>query len=84
MLLQMGSIVMGLQEKYKDIYPWQTPKGCFSGAGRRARPWSVPHLGWGYHGDLSIEAMSGPRLNFCCSVFLEGSESKARGGTWDS
>lgn len=35
MLPQMGSVVMVLQETYKDTHAKPSPKGCVSGAGQR-------------------------------------------------
>lgn len=45
------------------------------------RPWSVLHLGWGYHGDPGVEVRSESRLYGCRSVCLEWSKSQAGGGT---
>lgn len=54
MLPQMGSVVMALQETYKDTHSKSSTKGCVSGTGQRTR------LGqgicqWGSYGDLSGE-----------------------------
>lgn len=76
----MGSILMVLQEKYKDTSPTQTQKAV-----QRlgwAKAWSVLHLGRGYYGDPGVEVRSESRLHSCHSVCLDWSEGQAAGRTW--
>lgn len=79
MLPQMGSMLIGLQEKHKVLTQRKLKKQC-RGLGW-AKAFGSASPGGGYHGDPGVEVRSESRLYCCRSVCLEWSEGQAGGGT---